>query len=1310
LKKKLLITLIILLIFSTLFFKLNVSSLAINPLKKEIKKMTGLEVSIGKVYLNLIPLYLEINALSFTSFENERNCFTLPKAKIYLSLSRIINKEIDIRRIVLFNFSFSSDEVFLNRLIENIKVYLKEPIEISFKIIINSIEIENLSVILNKNNLILSVNNLHGRAILKNNPKFNFITNLKISTPEYPKIDTNIKTSFYIKDDKIFLQELKIFDIYSLVKSSGILSHDSFLGEFFITGKIFFNSLMNFLGIKNKSNGQINLDGTISFQNATELLDKVNLDINFDGHFLLQELMQILKVSEKLEGYTKIIQGKIKGSLSNFQISAKAQHENGNILGVKVKNVNTDVYYKNGILEFTNGKVNLYGGTANACVWINLPVVTRHHVYVEFKKVSSSGIFELINWNPHIAEGEVEGWLMSEGDKFSPRGEFVYLKNGNSPNDVRGKIHSFRGVFESDGEVYNFKSLKISLSKTNAFAHGSLNLKNMNLNFYFEGNTEDVNELLSPYQTAFHGDALLQGSIVGTTKDPQINLQFSSKIIKIFLKEFIKSLDGEPLIINNLSGDFKYRKNELIINKLSSLDIISVTGKINFQGAKKLFDLQEPLFNLSFMIHNQLINNLYLEPLDKSLHTNIDITGFIKGKGDIEGNLYLSNVFMGKEKIFDSIVASLKYEKNSIFINKSVFYSGSDNINLNGYINCDGNINITGYSKNFDITKLIKENAEKIGAKYLQSFAVQNLKFNITNSYKQPDISMQSEVNIKNKSGRIIDGNIKANLNKEKINMNFNLFKNANFKITGFLNKKQWNIQGELKSSRIDPIFGFFINNLPEDLVILVDGKINSLINENEKISGQLNFNRIFARLYGVGLNNKSPVAVIIKDGNIYFDPIIFIGQSTEIKIKGKVVDYFDILVEGSTDLRPFKSFINVDDIKGRASMLVYIYENRKHPEIAGEIEIKDSFLTIRKDIPTISNLNSIISFNEDRVIIEKTNGKFSEGDIQLSGSLYLKNFEIDRISLTGNFSKVRWIFSPRSWAYLDGDVFLSGTKLNPKLSGNININRGSYLERVDLVEFALKSNIAKKSVIKNSWFSNLSLNLRIQPHSFYINNNIAEMTLKGDMILKGTLNTPSILGWVTAKDGWIYFRNNKFEILRFLIQFNDSDTIRPYLNISARTNISQYNVNLNLNGYIDQFNLILNSNPPLSENDLLNLLVLGQNDGKGTVPGSSEATSFITGQIQGVMEERVRGITGLDVLTVEPSISKTTGSISPRVTVGKKLMDGKLTVTYSIATGTTAEQIIKVEYSAKKGIYLIGLRDEIGGLSGAIKFRFEFH
>jgi len=213
---------------------------------------------------------------------------------------------------------------------------------------------------------------------------------------------------------------------------------------------------------------------------------------------------------------------------------------------------------------------------------------------------------------------------------------------------------------------------------------------------------------------------------------------------------------------------------------------------------------------------------------------------------------------------------------------------------------------------------------------------------------------------------------------------------------------------------------------------------------------------------------------------------------------------------------------------------------------------------------------------------------------------------------------------------------------------------------------------------------------------------------LNSDLLLRGTIVEPSLIGWINAKDGWIYFRDSRFDLLRLLIQFTDPNSIKPYLLITARTTVSQYNINLNLNGYIDQFNLILSSNPPLSENELLNLLILGRDDttpsGKQSesIPGASEATSFITGQTQQVIEERVRQITGLDVMTVEPGFSKATGSMTPRVTIGKKLMDGRLNVTYSAGTAETTEQIIKVEYLMTKGISLVGTRDEIGGISGA--------
>jgi len=127
-----------------------------------------------------------------------------------------------------------------------------------------------------------------------------------------------------------------------------------------------------------------------------------------------------------------------------------------------------------------------------------------------------------------------------------------------------------------------------------------------------------------------------------------------------------------------------------------------------------------------------------------------------------------------------------------------------------------------------------------------------------------------------------------------------------------------------------------------------VDGKIGGEI-VNNNINARIDLNRIFARLYGIGLNNKNSVNVRIKNGNIYFNPVTLIGQSTELTIKGKIVEYFDILVEGVTDLRPFKALFNVDDIRGRATIQLYIYENKNNPEIAGGADITNASITFRK-------------------------------------------------------------------------------------------------------------------------------------------------------------------------------------------------------------------------------------------------------------------------------------------------------------------------------------------------------------------------
>src|SRR5208283_4227506 len=177
-----------------------------------------------------------------------------------------------------------------------------------------------------------------------------------------------------------------------------------------------------------------------------------------------------------------------------------------------------------------------------------------------------------------------------------------------------------------------------------------------------------------------------------------------------------------------------------------------------------------------------------------------------------------------------------------------------------------------------------------------------------------------------------------------------------------------------------------------------------------------------------------------------------------------------------------------------------------------------------------------------------------------------------------------------------------------------------------------------------------------------------AKASVKIDILLRGTVGQPAVLGTLEARDGRVYFRNNEFKILQTTVDFSNPDKIMPYFTIVAQTKVKNYNITLSLNGYVNQFTLSLSSDPFLAETDIFSLLTVGQ-IGKnlrgleGGI-GAGEATSFLTGKMQDVFEERFRTITGLDRLSIEPSVnlksdvittntvSKSTGTVSPRVTV----------------------------------------------------------
>ena len=137
----------------------------------------------------------------------------------------------------------------------------------------------------------------------------------------------------------------------------------------------------------------------------------------------------------------------------------------------------------------------------------------------------------------------------------------------------------------------------------------------------------------------------------------------------------------------------------------------------------------------------------------------------------------------------------------------------------------------------------------------------------------------------------------------------------------------------------------------------------------------------------------------------------------------------------------------------------------------------------------------------------------------------------------------------------------------------------------------------------------------------------------------------------------------------------------------------------MRLAGPVDKINLALSSDPFLSETDILALLTTGQTASEASETmaevGALEATAFLTAPIQEKLEEALTDIIKIDRFQVDPYYSSSSASGGARLTVGKRLMDDRLYVTYTTGL-TTVEELIKLEYLLSKNVYLVGERDEI--------------
>ncbi len=1274
-----------------------------NSLKKmilpELEMATGHKVIAQTIYINIFPFFVEAKEMKMFDEDGQRVLFA-KRVKAYLDISGILDRTLKIRRLVIKEPELTADQQKAAKIIKNIKMYLSQEKEKKIDVQVVAVEVQRGTVEYTDTDMKtqIAVNGFDGEVILGKVQKIKIDTQkMTVKKEGWPEIAAGVSSVLQVKDGKVTVDRLQVNSFGSQFAGQGEYAEDGV--KIKTTLKLLFKTIREMFHLESSGEGQIDAKGDITYRDK-----KISLDLKLTGEFYLQTLMELLGVKDKIQGYVTV-KGEIKGELDKIRGVGTATLKKGNIYGVDIDFLKSNVSYANGNMSFTDAQGKLYNGQARATASIALPVVNFFVLDIDFFDADSVPLFKLIGWDPGVQPGKVTGTLHSSGSEFNPAGRFSYAST-KTGSDVLGRVKHIDGSYSMNGQMLALNEMKISSEKSDIIGRGLVDIERETLNIDYALKTADVADLTLPYYTKLQGNGEFYGKITGSFDDP---------IISGKAKIDDSVIEGYPA--GTLDADIRYKKDLLHVGEFNlhrGDELHRIDGDIYFTRARQLFELTNAEYRLHAVLKNAVLGEFVriFYPDFKAtgrFSSDLNIRGTTE-KPDIRGKVAVGAASL-YDVFFDSASLELRYADQKLALTQAKIVKGKSLVMGNFNLYPDKRFSYSAYSDSVMISDLIPGP--------IQGDAVFGVKTEGNGAFDNPAILIEAQLKEGVLKGKQIgSGVVKASIRDKNIEVKARLInEKVSVDAKGRLEADlPWEAKVDIKSGRYDFLVASFLKDVPEDLIVSLNGSV-ALHGTKKHISASATIQRMVLSMYGYSFTNDDEMVMALNDKKLSLNTFSLRSGNTLLRVGGGLVigREYNLSLEGSSALSPFKSLSKkLGLLKGNAEFVMEITGDWDKPRIYGGMTLVDGAIGLKEYPQRISSLNGYLYVDNDKVVLQKLSGKVGGGDVDISGILYLRKFSFKRFYVEAKLANITTSVSKDFNVNFGGNILYKGTPESQIVSGDITINNARYRERVEWKSWLLKAKATEKIRSEISNLEKAELNIKITAkNNISIDNNVARAMFSADMVLRGTIFRPILFGRLESREGTVYFRNNQFDILHASADFADPRRINPIIEISAETTVKGYKIKMNLEGQLEHFNMSLSSDPPLKEMDVLALLTVGQTGSelKGLEGGigAGEATSFVTGKMQDVMEERLKTITGLDRFQVDPYVSKSSGTVEPRVTVSKRLLSEKIFVTYTTSVGTIEEQIIKVEYFMGKNVSLIGVRDERGILGGDIRFRFQF-
>ena len=605
-------------------------------------------------------------------------------------------------------------------------------------------------------------------------------------------------------------------------------------------------------------------------------------------------------------------------------------------------------------------------------------------------------------------------------------------------------------------------------------------------------------------------------------------------------------------------------------------------------------------------------------------------------------------------------------------------------------------------------------------------------------SFEAPQMSFEGTVtSLRYGALENLDGEIKAEWEKGAVQVSLR-FQDPDFSATGEVLLEPdhpFSFQSRFAGFQFDPFFKKYLSGDAAEISLSASGELSGSGKFTQL--AQLNLAGTFTELSaGFGdyqLENDGPLSVVAQDGTFVFDKTRFKGNNTSLVFNGSLslMKRWDLLINGEADLKLITFFTQeITSANGKVILDLAITDQWQSPHVFGQLKLNDGKIRTATLSQNIHIVSLTALFNERQLVLETFEGKLGSGYFRVSGKAALRGFGIETFGVLAQLEDARINLAVDLPATVDGDLFFKKEAKTQTLKGDLRIKKLIYEKKVDLP--SLIKDFQKKGrsgvAAEMPLIGRTELNIHLSgDNGVQIANNIAQVPLGVDLLIKGTFDAPQLIGRIDASQGTVVFRNTTFRLLSGSVDFLDPNKIDPTFDLAAKTEVRSevtkrnYKVDLLMSGTLSQITLSLSSFPSLPKDDILALLATGKTyadletirGGAGAEAGDFAVDQFLGGtvnQLTGFVERPVEELTGTR-LRVDPYLNGANARTSSgtRLTAERHLLNERVLVIYSTTLDPTEEDLIRMIYEINKNISLVGNRDDTGQIGGDIRFRFEF-